>query len=139
MSGRASLKGDFLDHVLDRVSDVLILGGLMFSGWCRSDLAAVALVVTLLVSYMGTQAQAVGCGRIYGGIMGRTDRMVLVMVVALVQMAFSAFFPTGRLPGLYGGYPYSPAPAYPGYGGYYSLPPGMPAMACRFGQPSASA
>ena len=28
----------------------------------------------------------------------------------------------GRMPGLYGGYPYSPVPAYPGYGGYYSQP-----------------
>jgi hypothetical protein len=27
-----------------------------------------------------------------------------------------------HMPGLYGGYPYSPVPAYPGYGGYYSLP-----------------
>jgi hypothetical protein len=33
----------------------------------------------------------------------------------------------GSLPGLYGGYPYSPAPVYPGYGGYYPLPYGMPA------------
>ena len=41
----------------------------------------------------------------------------------------------GRLPGLYGGYPYSPAPTYPGYGGYYSLPPGMPAMEMPPGDP----
>jgi len=33
----------------------------------------------------------------------------------------------GGMPGLYGGYPYSPAPVYPGYGAYYSLPYGMPA------------
>jgi hypothetical protein len=33
----------------------------------------------------------------------------------------------GSLPGLYSGYPYSPAPVYPGYGDYYSLPYGLPA------------
>jgi hypothetical protein len=33
----------------------------------------------------------------------------------------------GGMPGLYGGYPYSPVPVYPGYSGYYSLPYGMPA------------
>jgi hypothetical protein len=32
----------------------------------------------------------------------------------------------GTMSGLYGGYPYSRAPAYPGYGGYYSLPYDMP-------------
>jgi hypothetical protein len=32
----------------------------------------------------------------------------------------------GSIPGLYGGYPYSPALAYPGYGGYDSLPYDMP-------------
>ncbi|HYQ71218.1 MAG TPA: hypothetical protein VET88_04740 [Gammaproteobacteria bacterium] len=36
---------------------------------------------------------------------------------------------TGGLPGVYGGYPYSPVPAYPGYGGYYSLPYGIPGPA----------
>jgi hypothetical protein len=33
----------------------------------------------------------------------------------------------GNMPGLYGGYTYSPAPAYPGDGGYYSLPYDVPA------------
>lgn len=32
-----------------------------------------------------------------------------------------------NLPGLYGGYPYSPAPEYSGYRGYYARPYGMPA------------
>lgn len=33
----------------------------------------------------------------------------------------------GRMPGFYGGYPYSPAPAYPGYGSYYFQPYGVSA------------
>jgi hypothetical protein len=33
----------------------------------------------------------------------------------------------GNLPGLYGGYPYSPAPVYTGDRDYYSLPYDMPA------------
>jgi hypothetical protein len=33
----------------------------------------------------------------------------------------------GSLPGLYGRYPYSPTPVYPGYGDYYPQPYGMPA------------
>ena len=40
-----------------------------------------ALVFTLLTSYMGTQAQAVGLKRNYGGLLGRADRMVLLLVI----------------------------------------------------------
>ena len=33
-----------------------------------------ALTGVLMSSYLGTQAQAVGVGRYYGGILGRADR-----------------------------------------------------------------
>jgi hypothetical protein len=36
-------------------------------------------------SYMGTQAQALGCGRNYKGVMGRADRMVLLLFATLFQ------------------------------------------------------
>jgi hypothetical protein len=45
----------------------------------------------------------------------------------------------GSMTGLYGGYPYSPAPVYPGYGGYYSLPYGMPATEPAPGTPGTGA
>jgi archaetidylinositol phosphate synthase len=37
-----------------------------------------------MTSYLGTQAQAVGIDRVYGGLLGRADRLVLVGLVALV-------------------------------------------------------
>ena len=67
LTGRASRRGDFLDHVLDRYADVLILGGIALSGYCPLWLGLLALLGVLLTSYMGTQAQAVGIGRQYGG------------------------------------------------------------------------
>src|SRR5947209_11300961 len=76
LAGKASARGDFLDHVLDRYSDVLMLGGVAFSIYCRLWVGTLALLGVLLTSYMGTQAQAVGQGRAYGGILGRADRLV---------------------------------------------------------------
>jgi len=35
---------------------------------------------------MGTQAQAVGVGRFYGGLLGRADRLVLLMSVCIVSL-----------------------------------------------------
>jgi archaetidylinositol phosphate synthase len=37
-------------------------------------------------SYLGTQAQAVGVGRYYGGILGRADRLVMIMVVGFIDL-----------------------------------------------------
>ncbi len=81
-TGEASDAGDFLDHVLDRYADVLILGGLAL-GVAQYVLGLLAVTGVLLTAYLGTQAQAVGAGRIYGGLLGRADILVLVGVVSL--------------------------------------------------------
>jgi len=87
IAGKASARGDFLDHVLDRYADVFMLGGIAFSGvYCSLWVGTLALLGVLLTSYMGTQAQAVGQGRRYAGILGRADRLVLLFVGGLVQL-----------------------------------------------------
>lgn len=79
----ASDAGDFLDHVLDRYGDVLILGGLAL-GVEQYELGMVALTGVLLTAYLGTQAEALGLERIYGGLLGRADILLLVGVVVAV-------------------------------------------------------
>lgn len=86
-TGRASTRGDFLDHVLDRYADVVMLGGVALSPYCPPWLGLVAIVGVLLTSYMGTQAQAVGAKRDYGGVLGRADRLVILVLAALLQAA----------------------------------------------------
>lgn len=95
MSGKATLRGDYLDHVVDRFSDTLILVGLAFSPWCRTGIGLAALAGTLLTSYMGTQAQAVGLRRDYGGLLGRADRMVMLLAAPLWQAVWTS---SGRGP-----------------------------------------
>src|SRR5580658_3102828 len=68
-SGRTSKRGDFLDHVVDRYADVVIVLGIAASGFASPILALLALVSLLLASYMGTQAQAMGQGRLYSGLL----------------------------------------------------------------------
>jgi archaetidylinositol phosphate synthase len=87
MFGKASLRGDFIDHVFDRYADVFLLGGVAFdAAYCHLWIGTLAIVGVLLTSYMGTQAQAVGQGRRYAGILGRADRLVLLAVGGLVQL-----------------------------------------------------
>ena len=86
--GTASPAGDLLDHVLDRYADIVIIAGLA-GGVGRYALGLAAVTGVLMTSYLGTQAQAVGLDRVYGGLVGRADRLVIVVLVALV----AAFVP----------------------------------------------
>ncbi len=83
----ASPRGDYLDHTFDRFADVLLLVGLSFSTWVPLWIGMLAIVGTLLTSYMGTQAQAVGVGRDYGGLLGRADRMTILFIAPFAQAA----------------------------------------------------
>lgn len=85
VTNTASPRGDFLDHALDRYADVLIVGGLSLSAWCDLRLGLLAIAGMLLTSYMGTQAQAVGYGRDYGGYLGRADRLALLIIAPVLQ------------------------------------------------------
>ena len=89
LAGRASARGDFLDHVLDRYADVFLIGGVAFSAYCQLWIGTLALLGVLLTSYMGTQAQAVGQGRRYAGLLGRADRLVLLFIGGLLQLVVS--------------------------------------------------
>ena len=92
-TGRSSVRGDFLDHVFDRYADVLLVVGLAFSGFAYPPLALLALVSLLLTSYMGTQAQAVGQGRLYGGLLGRADRLLILAAAAFLEFDLSLPWP----------------------------------------------
>ena len=77
--------GDFLDHTIDRIVDVGILVAIgMNADFVNNPSSGyIAGLLTLFGSYMGTQAQSVGLGRIYGGF-SRADRMVLTLVALIV-------------------------------------------------------
>lgn len=81
--GTDSEGGDLLDHVLDRYADVIIIAGLA-AGADAYALGLLAVTGVLLTSYLGTQIQAVGLGREYGGLLGRADRLALVGIVGVV-------------------------------------------------------
>jgi archaetidylinositol phosphate synthase len=87
--GADSRAGDFLDHVADRYADIAIIAGLA-GGVGRPTVGFAAVTGVLMTSYLGTQSQAVGIERTYGGLLGRADRLVLVMLAGLVGTVFTA-------------------------------------------------
>ena len=81
-----SKRGDFLDHAVDRYADIFIITGIFASGMVPWQIGVLALTGVLMASYLGTQAQAVGVGRYYGGLLGRADRLVLIMLVGIIDL-----------------------------------------------------
>jgi len=88
-TGKAEPRGDFLDHVIDRYADMLILTGIILAGYVSLEVGIFAVMGVLLTSYIGTQAQALGIGRFYGGIMGRADRLTLIILATLANAFYS--------------------------------------------------
>lgn len=86
--------GDFFDHAVDRYADIFIITGIFaggFATWQYSPeivayIGVFALTGVLMSSYLGTQAQAVGVGRYYGGVLGRADRLVLLLLAGILDI-----------------------------------------------------
>ena len=81
--------GDFLDHVFDRIADVAILFGLTFNQATPDLYGYAAIIVVLLVSFLGTEAQALTTHRLYVGWLGRADRLVLLAIMTIIAFWFN--------------------------------------------------
>ncbi len=88
ITDQESKRGDFLDHTIDRYSDILILLGIILGPLSRTWLGVFAIIGVLMTSYMGTQADAVGVSRDYGGIAGRAERLLLLILVSFLYFFF---------------------------------------------------
>ena len=85
MRDLSSKRGDLVDHTLDRVADIIIVGGIAIGNIVDITIGFSAIIGILMLSYMGTQAQAVGAGREYAGLLGRADRLVVLSIVPIIQ------------------------------------------------------
>ncbi|MEM3676304.1 MAG: CDP-alcohol phosphatidyltransferase family protein [Thermoplasmataceae archaeon] len=92
LAGKESMRGDLVDHVLDRYSDVALIAGFMFSIHSQLVVGVFALIGVMLTSYMGTQSQALGLKRDYSGILGRADRLMVMVVFVVIQILFPFHF-----------------------------------------------
>jgi phosphatidylglycerophosphate synthase len=83
----ASKRGEILNDLPDRISDVIIFAGVAHSGWCNPFLGYWAAIFSLLTAYVGMFGQAVGGRREFGGMMSKPWRMVVIAVASWVLLA----------------------------------------------------
>jgi phosphatidylglycerophosphate synthase len=85
-SGKASWRGEILNDLPDRVSDVLIFAGVAHSGWCAVTSGYWAAILALITAYVGMFGQAVGVQREFSGIMSKPWRMVTLHLGAWMAL-----------------------------------------------------
>jgi phosphatidylglycerophosphate synthase len=90
-AGKASRRGEIVNDLPDRVSDVLIFAGVAHSGLAHAALAYWAAILAIMTAYAGLFGQAVAGRREFGGVMSKPWRMVVLhigawMTLALLQM-----------------------------------------------------
>jgi len=95
-SGKASLRGEILNDLPDRISDILIFVGTAHSGLCNPPSGYWAAILALLTAYVGTLGQAVGVQREFSGIMSKPWRMVMLHIGAWASLG--VFWITGKSP-----------------------------------------
>jgi phosphatidylglycerophosphate synthase len=87
-SGKASWRGEILNDLPDRVSDVLIFAGVAHSGWMNPILGYWAAIFALLTAYVGMFGQAVGVQREFSGMMSKPWRMVTLHLGAWLTLGY---------------------------------------------------
>jgi len=85
-SGKASVRGELLNDLPDRISDVLIFAGVAHSGLCHPFGAYWVAILALLVAYVGMMGQALGVQREFSGWMSKPWRMVAESAGALITL-----------------------------------------------------
>jgi CDP-diacylglycerol--glycerol-3-phosphate 3-phosphatidyltransferase len=86
-SGKANWRGEILNDLPDRISDVLVFASLAHSGLCAPVAGYWAAILAVLTAYVGMFGQAVGVQREFSGWMSKPWRMVTVHVGAWIALA----------------------------------------------------
>jgi len=85
-AGKASWRGEILNDLPDRISDVLIFAGVAHSGLNAVISGYWAAIFALLTAYVGVFGQAVGVQREFSGAMSKPWRMVTLHLGAWITL-----------------------------------------------------
>ncbi len=84
----ASKKGAFLDSSFDKISEVVIFGGIAIGGLASPFWCLVGLGLSLLVSYTRARAESLGVELKGIGIGERAERMIILAIIGMIPLQF---------------------------------------------------
>ena len=81
--------GAFLDSTLDRIGDLFILIGVIFSDYSNLVVGLLVLIGSFLTPYTRAKIEALGVDNLYGvGLLERTDRVPILLIGSILQIWF---------------------------------------------------
>jgi len=87
-AGKASARGEIVNDLPDRISDVIIFAGVAQSDLMNPLIGYWTAILSLLTAYVGLFGQAIGGRREFGGIMSKPWRMVALSLGAWAMFAY---------------------------------------------------
>ncbi len=83
--GNLRLKGEIVNALPDRYSDIFILIGIALSPLCTPLLGILGISSMFLVSYTGMLSKAIGANWQHHGPLGKVERLILVMIFSFLE------------------------------------------------------
>jgi phosphatidylglycerophosphate synthase len=91
-ANKATRRGEILNDLPDRISDIVIFVGVAHSGLMNPLIGYWAAILAVLTAYVGLFGQALGIQREFGGIMSKPWRMVALSIGSWLAFAVDRSF-----------------------------------------------
>ena len=84
VTGKTSKKGEYLDSMFDKISEVAIFLGILIGGYAEPYLVLLAITLSLLVSYARAKSDLINIKLQGIGIGERAERLLVIAVIGII-------------------------------------------------------
>jgi len=84
VTGKTSKKGEYLDSMFDKISEVAIFLGILIGGYAEPYIVLLAITLSLLVSYARAKSDLINIKLQGIGIGERAERLLVIAIIGIV-------------------------------------------------------
>ena len=84
VTGKTSKKGEYLDSMFDKISEVAIFLGILVGGYVEPYLVLLAITLSLLVSYARAKSDLINIKLQGIGIGERAERLLVIAIIGII-------------------------------------------------------
>ena len=84
VTGKSSKKGEYLDSMFDKISEVAIFLGILIGGYAEPYIVLLAITLSLLVSYARAKSDLINIKLQGIGIGERAERLLVIAIIGIV-------------------------------------------------------
>ena len=84
VTGKTSKKGEYLDSMFDKISEVAIFLGILIGGYAEPYVVLLAITLSLLVSYARAKSDLINIKPQGIGIGERAERLLVIAIIGIV-------------------------------------------------------